>query len=133
MSLSRSLHVLIAGIMVAGGSLSPLTIEPADAARKKVKIQRAVRLAACNPGTFHSEARVGARCCFSDGHSHYGAGDTEISKERAMMSAARAWSSFTVWEYGRSYGNASIAIAKNMQCSGGGRAWTCSFEATPCR
>jgi hypothetical protein len=119
----------VAAVLAVG--VAALLAGPADAARKRSVTK--LRPTACSAGTFHPEVRVGGKCCFADGHSHFGSSSNQPTKAKAMQAAIGSWSSFTVWEYGGAYGSFSKASNKEMSCSGSGGSWYCSLNATPCR
>jgi hypothetical protein len=123
---SKRFIVAASAALVAGLAASVLSLTPASPAQAASKIVRA-----CSPLTFHDERRIGNKCCFSD-HSHAGSGGTQESKQAAMQSAANAWADFVNFEYGGAYDNFSIAVNKSFNCSGSGRAWSCTVEASPC-
>jgi hypothetical protein len=82
--------------------------------------------------TLHSLQRVGGRTCLVD-HYHDGSGSGR-SRHEAMNAAVSAWSGFTSWEYGTSWGRYGLANRKSANCSrdmSGG--WSCSISAIPCR
>lgn len=56
-------------------------------------------------------------------------------KTAAQRKAIRDWSSFTVFEYGRSWGSWSHAIGHSMTCMNDTDAgvWRCRAEAQPCK
>ncbi len=66
-------------------------------------------------------------------HFHHGHGDMSRSKDLAKKSAARSWSSFTEWEYGRAWANIRRAVRVHYDCKRlGSRSWRCEVEAVPC-
>jgi hypothetical protein len=80
----------------------------------------------------HALQRVGGRTCVVD-HYHDGSG-TGRTRHEAMNAAVSAWSGFTSWEYGTSWGRYGLANRKSANCSrdsSGG--WSCSVSAIPCR
>jgi hypothetical protein len=79
----------------------------------------------------HDWVKVGRKTCMAD-HFHDGSG-SGATRRQAEAAAISAWSSFTAWEYGTSWGRYSIAVNKTMRCSGGARNYTCSISARPCR
>lgn len=79
----------------------------------------------------HSLTRSGGRLCLLD-HYHDGSGSGS-TRGGAQAAAIRAWSDFTSWEYGTSWGRFGAAASKTVNCSGGGRSWSCSVSARPCR
>lgn len=81
--------------------------------------------------SLHAKVRVGGKLCFAD-HSHAGNSSGQRTRKAAELEAIRNWQDFTAWEYGRAWGNYSLAVAKSMSCSGGA-SWSCSLDARPCR
>jgi hypothetical protein len=79
----------------------------------------------------HAQARVGGKTCMTE-HEHYGEG-TMPSRRGAELAAKRAWTNFTAWEYGKSWGNYAAAADKKMDCSQSGSMWVCKTTARPCR
>ncbi|MDX2263501.1 MAG: hypothetical protein NW215_00825 [Hyphomicrobiales bacterium] len=78
----------------------------------------------------HDWRREGGRTCMVD-HFHYGSG-TGSTEKAAKASAIAAWSSFTVFEYGSTWGRYTLAAGKVMECQASG-GWTCSVRARPCK
>ena len=72
------------------------------------------------------------RYCKID-HYHSGSGDEAKSHAQAKASAARAWSSFTAWEYGNKWSNISIAMNTKYSCSHPTTGWKCTVVAKPCK
>ena len=79
----------------------------------------------------HDKRREGGRVCMVD-HFHVSSGNGATRKQ-AEASAARAWSEFTAWEYGGTWGSYNNAGSKSMQCSDSGGGWSCQATARPCR
>jgi hypothetical protein len=79
----------------------------------------------------HSWIKVGRKTCLAD-HFHDGSG-TGASRRQAQAAAIGAWTDFTAWEYGTSWGRYSLAVGKSMSCSQSGGSWSCSTQARPCR
>jgi hypothetical protein len=79
----------------------------------------------------HSLQRVGGRTCVVD-HYHDGSGSGR-SRHEAMNAAVSAWSGFTAWEYGSSWGRYGLAHRKSANCSRDTSGWSCSISAIPCR
>jgi hypothetical protein len=80
----------------------------------------------------HDMRRVGGRTCLVD-HYHDGSG-SGATRTQAQASAISAWSGFTAWEYGSSWGRYGLAISRSMNCSkdmSGG--WSCQTSAIACR
>lgn len=69
-----------------------------------------------------------------EAHFH-GANGAKPSKDAAQTEAIRDWSRFTAFEYGRRWGNWSLAIGHSMTCAHDTNAgvWRCRAEAQPCR
>lgn len=79
----------------------------------------------------HQLRKVGGRTCLVD-HYHSGSGSGP-SKPAALRAAISAWSGFTAWEYGSSWGRYGIAISKSESCSRSGGGWSCDISAIACR
>ncbi|RTL63998.1 MAG: hypothetical protein EKK41_22250 [Hyphomicrobiales bacterium] len=79
----------------------------------------------------HSLQRVGGRTCLVD-HYHDGSGSGP-TRGAATAAAVSAWSGFTAWEYGSSWGRYGLARAKSVSCSRSGSGWSCDISAIPCR
>lgn len=79
----------------------------------------------------HQLQKVGGRTCLVD-HFHDGNG-SGASKAAAMNAAISAWSGFTAWEYGSSWGRYGLARNKTANCSRSSAGWTCDISAIPCR
>ena len=82
--------------------------------------------------SIHRQVVVGGRVCMAD-HSHHGEGTPYATRRVAEQSAIRAWASFTILEYGRDWGNYTIAAGKAMNCSQSDGRWLCKVDARPCR
>jgi len=66
-------------------------------------------------------------------HFHHGIGEASRSKNLAMKSAAKKWSGFTEWEYGKSWANIRKADRVSYKCRQlGSRSWRCEVNAVPC-
>lgn len=79
--------------------------------------------------------------CFVS-HEHSGVGKHTHSKKLALREAASAWQSFTVWEYGKTWGMWKNATDKRIRCSygqdvfasdSGSTEWRCEVFAKACR
>ncbi|MCL4767606.1 MAG: hypothetical protein KJZ80_15370 [Hyphomicrobiaceae bacterium] len=79
----------------------------------------------------HAQGRVGGKSCMTS-HEHYGEGSLQ-TRRGAELAAMRAWSTFTSWEYGKSWGSYAAAVGKKMDCSQSGGRWLCKTTARPCR
>ena len=82
--------------------------------------------------SLHTLKRVNNRLCM-DGHFHYGADGSPVSKAAALANAKRKWASFVILEYGTDWGRFSVATAKGATCTGNKGAYHCSVEASPCK
>ncbi len=82
--------------------------------------------------SLHTLKRVNNRLCM-DGHFHYGADSSPVSKAAALANAKRKWASFVVLEYGTDWGRFSLATAKGGTCTGTKGSYHCSVEASPCK
>jgi hypothetical protein len=79
----------------------------------------------------HTWVRVGGRTCMLDHfHDGSGSGSTVAAAQRA---AIRAWTDFTVWEYGGRWGSYAASVSKRMSCSGSRGNYSCSTSSRPCR
>lgn len=82
--------------------------------------------------TIHDWRNEAGRVCMS-AHSHDGSGNGQTRKA-AEASAVASWSSFTVFEYGRAWGNYALSGSKKMACNQGGKAqFSCDVTARPCK
>lgn len=79
----------------------------------------------------HSWVRSGGKTCLAD-HYHDGSGSGP-TKQRAQAAAVRAWTDFTAWEYGTSWGRFSIAAGKSVKCDKSGDGFSCQVSARACR
>jgi hypothetical protein len=91
----------------------------------------AVRAEESGLAGMHEWVRAGGRTCMAD-HYHDGSGSGR-TRGAAQAAAIRAWSDFTAWEYGNSWGHYSAAAGKSMSCSGSRGSFSCSTSARPCR
>lgn len=66
-------------------------------------------------------------------HMHVGIGGDARSERAARAAAVRHWRNFTIWEYGRAWGNVSLARSKSLNCAHVLIGWRCLFVAQPCR
>ena len=82
--------------------------------------------------SIHDWRKEGGKICMSD-HFHDGAGGGETRKA-AEASAVASWSSFTVLEYGTTWGSYALSGSKKMDCSQRGASeWSCAVTSRPCR
>ncbi len=81
--------------------------------------------------SIHDWRREGGRICMSD-HYHDGSGNGR-TRHHAQLAAMRAWSNFTVFEYGSAWGHFGMAASKKVRCTGGGQSWYCAVAARPCK
>lgn len=79
----------------------------------------------------HATARIGGRLCLVD-HYHDGSGSGR-TQAAAAAAAVRAWSDFTAWEYGSSWGRYGLAVGKSMKCSRSAGGFSCDVSARACR
>lgn len=79
----------------------------------------------------HNWRREAGKTCLVD-HFHYGSG-TGSSQKAAQASAIAAWSSFTVLEYGSTWGRYTLAAGRVMNCGQSGGSWTCNIRARACK
>ncbi len=69
------------------------------------------------------------------GQTHLHAGNAaDRNKARSRRKAIKAWSDFTVFEYGRKYGSWAKARKRSMRCAydRDKRVWRCRAQAQPC-
>jgi hypothetical protein len=81
--------------------------------------------------SIHTWIRVGRKTCMAD-HFHDGTG-TARTRAGAHLAAIRAWSEFTAWEYGSSWGSYGLALSKSAKCARSSSGWSCTVQARPCR
>lgn len=93
--------------------------------------RRAMEAQETGVAQIHEWVKVGRKTCMLD-HFHDGSG-TGPTRKDAERSAITAWAEFTAWEYGTPWGRYTIAESKKMDCSRGGRGWTCAVQARACR
>jgi hypothetical protein len=79
----------------------------------------------------HTWVKVGRKTCLAD-HFHDGTGAGR-TRAKAQAEAIQAWTDFTAWEYGGTWGRYSLAVGKSMSCSQSGGSWTCNTQARACR
>lgn len=80
----------------------------------------------------HDWRKEGARTCLS-GHFHDGTGKGQ-NRKAAEARAVASWSSFTVLEYGTTWGSYALAANKKMDCTQNGASlWSCEVSARPCK
>lgn len=91
-----------------------------------------VRAQSTGLDSIHRQVVVGGRVCMAD-HSHHGEGSPYATRRVAEQSAIRAWASFTILEYGKDWGNYTIAAGKVMNCNQADGRWLCKTDARPCR
>lgn len=66
-------------------------------------------------------------------HMHRGHG-SGATKAAAKAAAIKRWSGFTAWEYGKAWGNWSLAVKKSSSCKAGHRGkYRCKVKAQPCK
>lgn len=67
-------------------------------------------------------------------HNHYGFSGRQSTKTAAKAAAIKRWSGFTAWEYGKAWGNFSLAQKKSFSCHKTNRGgWRCRLVAQPCK
>ncbi len=79
----------------------------------------------------HSVRKYGGRTCLID-HYHEGSGNG-ATRGQAQAAAIAAWSGFTAWEYGSSWGRYGLALRRSMSCSKDMGGWSCQTSALACR
>ncbi len=55
------------------------------------------------------------------------------TKRAAQRAALRGWRSYTVFEYGKAWGNFKLAGNRALRCSGARGSWSCTATGRPCR
>ena len=80
----------------------------------------------------HAKKHVGGKVCFAR-HTHTGSADRLPSQRAAKRAAIKDWSSFTAWEYGRSWASWRAAWGKDTSCEQWKGRWSCVVTAYPCR
>ena len=67
-------------------------------------------------------------------HNHYGHSGLKATKSAAKAAAIKRWSGFAAWEYGKAWGNFSLAQGKSFSCRKAQRGgWRCRLTAQPCK
>src|SRR5947207_39231 len=79
----------------------------------------------------HDMRKYGGRTCLVD-HYHDGSG-SGATRGQAQAAAISAWSGFTAWEYGSSWGSYGLSIRRSMGCSKDSGGWSCQTSALACR
>ena len=79
----------------------------------------------------HEWVRVGQKTCLaSHFHNGDGAGKTKKDAERA---AIQSWASFTIWEYGESWGRWNLSESKSVNCNRAASSeFSCQVSSRPC-
>jgi hypothetical protein len=79
----------------------------------------------------HAWVPVGRKTCMAT-HTHEGSGNGKTKKD-AERAAIRAWESFTIWEYGPSWGRYSLSESKTINCDRStGSEFSCQVSSRPC-
>lgn len=79
----------------------------------------------------HEWVRVGRKTCMAS-HTHDGAG-TGKTKKDAERAAIQSWASFTIWEYGESWGRWSLSESKSVNCDRTTSSeFSCKVSSRPC-
>ncbi len=79
----------------------------------------------------HTWVPVGHKTCMAT-HTHEGSGNGKTKKD-AERAAVRAWESFTIWEYGPSWGRYSLSESKTINCDRtAGTEFSCQVSSRPC-
>ena len=68
-------------------------------------------------------------CLATHFHSGNGNGKTKKDAERA---AIQSWESFTIWEYGPSWGRWTLSESKSVNCDRGSSEFSCQVSSRPC-
>jgi hypothetical protein len=80
----------------------------------------------------HEWRKEAGKTCLSD-HFHDGVG-TGISRKDAEAKAIASWQSFTIWEYGTTWGSYRLAGSRKMDCTQAGvKDWSCAVSARACK
>ncbi len=79
----------------------------------------------------HDWRKEAGKTCLVD-HFHYGSG-TGSTKKAALGNAIASWSSFTVLEYGSTWGRYTLAAGKVTNCGQTGGGWTSNIRARACK
>jgi hypothetical protein len=80
----------------------------------------------------HDWRKEAGKTCLSD-HFHDGAGSGGTRKD-AEAKAIASWQSFTVFEYGTTWGSYKLAGSKKMDCNQqGATEWSCAVSARACK
>jgi hypothetical protein len=80
----------------------------------------------------HTLKREGGRLCMV-GHYHYGAGDSEKSKQLALKKAYAKWFEFVDIEYGSDWSRFALAANKGIKCRPENGGTHCSVKGRPCK
>ena len=82
--------------------------------------------------SIHNWRKEGDRICLSN-HFHDGTGKGQHRKA-AEVNAVASWASFTILEYGTTWGLYALAANKKITCApNGGTSWFCDVTARPCK
>lgn len=68
---------------------------------------------------------------FGTPHDHHGRARRH-TREEALAEAIHRWSRFTVFEYGKEWGDWSVARRKKVECTGS-EGWYCKVDGQPCK
>ncbi len=79
----------------------------------------------------HDWVPVGRKTCMAS-HFHDGSGSGKTQKD-AERAAIRVWESFTIWEYGPTWGRYAASESKKTTCSRDTQSvFTCQVTSRPC-
>jgi hypothetical protein len=82
--------------------------------------------------SIHDWRKESGKVCMSE-HFHDGSGVGETRKA-AEANAAASWASFTVLEYGSTWGSYALSSSKKMDCKQqGAKEWSCAVTSRPCK
>ena len=82
--------------------------------------------------SIHDWRKEAGKICMSD-HFHDGAGSGD-SRKAAEAKAIASWQSFTIFEYGTTWGSYKLAGSKKMDCTENGpKQWSCAVTARACK
>jgi hypothetical protein len=81
--------------------------------------------------SIHAWRREAGKTCMID-HFHYGSG-SGATKQAAMRQAVVSWTSFTVFEYGTTWGSYNNSAGKIVNCDKSGAGWICAIRSRPCK
>jgi hypothetical protein len=82
--------------------------------------------------SIHDWRKESGKICMSE-HFHDGSGVGETRKA-AEANTVASWASFTVLEYGTTWGSYALSGSKKMDCKEqGAKEWSCAVTSRPCK